>query len=142
MTNKTQSNVLYKSDSEIFKVKECSKCGDLKPLNQFYKKEKSPDGQDYWCKRCRKKYTADWRKTVLFVRNAKKRAKISTIEIVTSSRNINPKNEDIKITQINDDLFKIDGIMNPSGPTTRYRDYKQTLNLCKRMGVKFNPILA
>jgi hypothetical protein len=33
-------------------VKRCSKCGDEKPLDDFHKSAKSPDGRQYRCKLC------------------------------------------------------------------------------------------
>lgn len=33
-------------------TKRCSKCGETKPLDEFGKDKKSPDGKNYWCKPC------------------------------------------------------------------------------------------
>jgi hypothetical protein len=33
-------------------VKRCTKCGIEKPLDEFHKAAKSPDGRQYWCKPC------------------------------------------------------------------------------------------
>ena len=32
--------------------KECTKCGEIKPLREFYKDKQKPDGYMYWCKIC------------------------------------------------------------------------------------------
>lgn len=33
-------------------MKRCNKCGELKPLDEFHKASKSPDGRQYRCKQC------------------------------------------------------------------------------------------
>lgn len=33
-------------------TKTCSKCGETKPLTDFYKDKKASDGHQSWCKRC------------------------------------------------------------------------------------------
>ena len=35
--------------------KECSKCGQNKPLTEFYQDSHSGDGRQSWCKACRRK---------------------------------------------------------------------------------------
>lgn len=35
-------------------MKQCSKCLEIKPLTQFYKKIRYPDGYDYVCKQCQR----------------------------------------------------------------------------------------
>lgn len=37
---------------EELKTKRCSKCGCEKPMDEFYKSSKSPDGRQAWCKPC------------------------------------------------------------------------------------------
>lgn len=32
--------------------KECTRCGEFKPYNEFYRDKKSKDGWNYWCKKC------------------------------------------------------------------------------------------
>jgi hypothetical protein len=32
--------------------KPCSKCGDVKPLSEFYRHHRSKDGHQWWCKTC------------------------------------------------------------------------------------------
>ena len=34
------------------RLKVCSKCGEAKPLKQFYRDRHSKDGLSYWCKTC------------------------------------------------------------------------------------------
>ncbi|MDA3814936.1 MAG: hypothetical protein PF549_01050 [Patescibacteria group bacterium] len=43
-------------------MKKCYKCGELKPLTEFYKDRKSKDGLSYKCKKCDYKQTFNWRK--------------------------------------------------------------------------------
>lgn len=33
-------------------AKVCSKCGEVKPITDFYKDKKASDGHQSWCKRC------------------------------------------------------------------------------------------
>lgn len=33
-------------------TKTCSKCGKIKPINDFYKRKRSKDGASAWCKKC------------------------------------------------------------------------------------------
>ena len=40
---------------ERFKVKACSRCGGVKPTDEFY-------GNDHYCIDCRKDYTYEWNK--------------------------------------------------------------------------------
>ena len=40
------------------KEKKCSCCGQVKPLEEFYKDKKSPDGHKYTCKECQSKSKA------------------------------------------------------------------------------------
>ena len=42
------------------KEKKCAKCGEIKPLDEFTKCAKSPDGRGSYCKVCHKAYTKQW----------------------------------------------------------------------------------
>jgi len=44
-------------------MKRCSKCGELKPLDEFYKNATSSDGHDWKCKSCANKYHKLYSKT-------------------------------------------------------------------------------
>lgn len=35
-------------------VKKCSKCGDVKPVSEFYRQSAAKDGFRVWCKKCEK----------------------------------------------------------------------------------------
>lgn len=54
-----KSQIEYKVVNNI-KFRRCSKCSELKPLNEFNKSKKSPDGLDYWCKDCKKQVRIKW----------------------------------------------------------------------------------
>jgi hypothetical protein len=41
-------------------MKKCTKCGENKKLDQFYKSKRSPDGRDYRCKQCDREKTRKW----------------------------------------------------------------------------------
>lgn len=41
-------------------TKKCIKCGEVKPLEDFTKCAKSPDGRGSYCKVCQKAYTKQW----------------------------------------------------------------------------------
>ncbi len=43
-------------------VKTCSKCGQTKPLDMFYKDNGSPDKKAYWCKECMAKRQKELKK--------------------------------------------------------------------------------
>ena len=43
-------------------VKHCTKCGEAKPLTDFYKHKKYADGHMTWCKACMRSYSAEYRK--------------------------------------------------------------------------------
>jgi len=45
---------------EEIKTKKCAKCGAIKPLEDFPKLAKSPDGRNSYCKECQKAYTKQW----------------------------------------------------------------------------------
>lgn len=38
------------------KTKRCSKCNEIKSMNEFYKNKRNKDGLHRWCKKCLKKY--------------------------------------------------------------------------------------
>lgn len=45
-------------------AKSCSKCGEVKPLDEFYRASSSPDGRQRWCSACaraatHRRYTAN-----------------------------------------------------------------------------------
>lgn len=59
---KNKSNSKQETDlKEEISFKKCTKCKEIKPLNEFYKQSKSKDGYAYQCKDCRRimkrKYT-------------------------------------------------------------------------------------
>src|SRR6187399_2046887 len=35
-------------------MKTCKKCGQPKPLTEFHRQAKNPDGLQYWCKECKR----------------------------------------------------------------------------------------
>ena len=43
-------------------VKTCNKCGDTKPLSEFYKSKQNKDGHHVVCKVCDKELSAAWYK--------------------------------------------------------------------------------
>lgn len=55
------------------KTKKCSKCGEVKPLSEFWKRKESPDGHNGVCKICRKEYYK--RESVKIRRNKKRKEK-------------------------------------------------------------------
>lgn len=48
---KAQAHI-EKSLQEACDMKRCSKCGETKPLSDFYKDKKASDGHQSWCKHC------------------------------------------------------------------------------------------
>lgn len=40
--------------------KRCSKCGETKPLEDFYRKARMTDGRDSWCKECKRTAQREW----------------------------------------------------------------------------------
>ena len=42
-------------------MKKCSKCGEEKPLDEFIKNKRNPDGLEYKCKICLRAYRKRWR---------------------------------------------------------------------------------
>ena len=44
------------------KEKKCSRCGNIKPIDEFYNDKDSKDGKGYRCKACRQILTLSWRK--------------------------------------------------------------------------------
>ena len=49
-------------DNVEVKTKRCSKCGQIKPISEFYKKKSSKDGLYSICKECRNKKNKDKKK--------------------------------------------------------------------------------
>jgi len=47
---------------KVIKTKRCSKCGELKPIDKFYKDKSSNDGHQYKCSRCAIEYGKEWQK--------------------------------------------------------------------------------
>lgn len=43
-------------------VKRCSVCKKVKPLEEFHRNKRNPDGRKYICKKCRKIRQKEWRK--------------------------------------------------------------------------------
>lgn len=43
-------------------AKQCTKCGDLKPLESFYRMKVSKDGRGVWCKSCMNGNRKEWAK--------------------------------------------------------------------------------
>ena len=44
-------------------MKQCRKCGEEKPLTEYYKRKASKDGYANWCKSCSYEYNKKWEKT-------------------------------------------------------------------------------
>lgn len=49
--------------AEIRTKKRCTKCGEVKPLGEFYRKSKARDGHDFRCKVCAKTAVSTWNAT-------------------------------------------------------------------------------
>ena len=43
-------------------TKKCSTCGEVKPINEFYKQKSHKDGLNSYCKCCMNKKIEEWRK--------------------------------------------------------------------------------
>lgn len=41
-------------------MKQCSKCGEVKPLEAFGKRKAAKDGREFQCRKCVKAYYKDW----------------------------------------------------------------------------------
>jgi len=41
-------------------LKQCSRCQVLKPLEDFYRKARNPDGRQRWCSQCAKTVKANY----------------------------------------------------------------------------------
>lgn len=44
-------------------MKQCLKCKQIKPVSEFYLNKLSKDGYSWWCKRCQKEYSKEWKKS-------------------------------------------------------------------------------
>jgi 5-methylcytosine-specific restriction endonuclease McrA len=40
-------------------MKTCKKCGQVKPLTEYHRQAKNPDGLQYWCKDCKRQENRD-----------------------------------------------------------------------------------
>lgn len=61
--------------------KRCSKCGQVKPIGDFYRNKRAKDGLISYCKQCNKEYQAEWstnHKENVKAKNAKWRSKNPT----------------------------------------------------------------
>ena len=61
--------------------KRCSKCGQVKPIGDFYRNKRAKDGLMSYCKQCNKEYQAEWstnHKENVKAKNAKWRSKNPT----------------------------------------------------------------
>jgi hypothetical protein len=45
---------------ELTEVKACGTCGEVKPLEQFYRSQRSKDGRQYHCKACGNRKRREW----------------------------------------------------------------------------------
>lgn len=54
-------------------TKKCPRCGEVKPLEEFYKDKRSVDGHHWLCKRCQSIAAAKYYKTERGKKAAKKR---------------------------------------------------------------------
>ena len=45
-------NEAKKEAEQIERAKQCTRCKVVKPLSDFGKDKKSPDGKSYWCRQC------------------------------------------------------------------------------------------
>jgi hypothetical protein len=43
-------------------MKNCSRCGDEKPLVEFYRNRNHPDGHTTYCRACSNSYVAEWKR--------------------------------------------------------------------------------
>lgn len=68
-------------------TKKCSKCGEEKSINEFYKKKKLKDGLDSWCKNC------NWECTKLYIQKNSERRKQWMKEYGKQFREDNPEYE-------------------------------------------------
>ena len=46
----------------LLKIKKCSKCGEVKSINEFCKDKNRKDNYGLWCKNCRSMYLKNYRK--------------------------------------------------------------------------------
>ena len=64
-------------------LKRCSKCGQVKPIGDFYRNKRAKDGLISYCKQCHKEYQAEWstnHKENVKAKNAKWRSKNPTYD--------------------------------------------------------------
>lgn len=47
-------------NTDTVRTKKCKKCGEIKPITEFYKCKRYADGYRGWCKECCKKQAAQW----------------------------------------------------------------------------------
>lgn len=47
---------------ELLESKKCGKCEKEKPLTEYSRHKKSPDGVQGWCKQCHSENLSEWRK--------------------------------------------------------------------------------
>ena len=50
--NATHTSIEVEIAKDAPEIKTCSKCGETKPLTDFYKDKNASDGHQSWCKRC------------------------------------------------------------------------------------------
>lgn len=53
-------------------MKTCTKCQASKPLEGFYKRKRTPDGREAWCKECRLEHNRKW-----FSRNKERHSELT-----------------------------------------------------------------
>ncbi len=56
-------------------MKTCSKCKEQKPLSEFHKQRKSPDGLAWYCKKCKQEQAREWRRSPSGLDTEKRRNK-------------------------------------------------------------------
>ena len=53
-------------------TKDCTHCGEIKPLTDFSKDKATPTGYGYWCKQCAREINIAYKNTAAGKRSAKK----------------------------------------------------------------------
>lgn len=95
-------------------MKECSKCGRVKPLTAFYKRKDSNDGLRSQCKECSNAYIKARKKPIISVEGDMSLEEIGTKLNLTRQR----------VSQIEQDaLYKISKIAKLMGIEEDLRDY-------------------